>query len=300
MADVLNIKNLKVSLNISWSPIDYNSIYYIISNAVNTSAITISVSPYTYNLLSEADFELATSKNITIAVITTNYVEDKRLSAIASKADKLYVDEQIAAIGKEDLKEKDLVVTYADGSSNRKATHSVSEIKAAFNNGQSIVFVKQGENLNLLEVTDDFATFYIIYLNTNNKVQQKIVALSGYDVIVEQDDTYDYVTKDNLKSYYSKTEVDTKIADLVNSAPETLDTLGELATALQENEEVTAALNQAIADKANKTEALLKTEQTLTDEELAQVHSNLKVIGEEDTLILCAGTAAEFIEQNAE
>ena len=84
----LYIKNLKVNLNISWSPVDYNSIYYIISAATNTNKITISVSPYTYNLLSESDFELATSKNITIALLTGNYVEDKRLSAITNKADK--------------------------------------------------------------------------------------------------------------------------------------------------------------------------------------------------------------------
>ena len=83
----LYIKNLKVSLNISWSPIDYDSIYYIISAAANTNAITISVSPYTYNLLSTSDFELATSKNITIALITTNYVEDRRLSAITITGD---------------------------------------------------------------------------------------------------------------------------------------------------------------------------------------------------------------------
>ena len=84
----LYIKNLKVNLNISWSPVDYNSISYIISAAANTNKITISVSPYTYNLLSQSDFDLAASKNITIALITTNYVEDKRLSDIANKADK--------------------------------------------------------------------------------------------------------------------------------------------------------------------------------------------------------------------
>ena len=84
----LYITNLKVNLNISWSPIDYDSIYYIISEAANESAITISVSPHTYNLLSESDFELATSKNITIALLTTNYIEDKRLSNIENKADK--------------------------------------------------------------------------------------------------------------------------------------------------------------------------------------------------------------------
>lgn len=84
----LYIKNLKVNLNISWSPIDYDSISYIISAAANTSAIRISVSPYTYNLLQASDFELAASKNITIELLTTNYVEDKRLGEIANKANK--------------------------------------------------------------------------------------------------------------------------------------------------------------------------------------------------------------------
>lgn len=89
----LYIKNLKVNLNVSWSPLNYESIYFIISTAANTKKITISVSPYTYNLLGSADFELAASKNIVIELLTANYVEDKRLSDIANKADKTYVDE---------------------------------------------------------------------------------------------------------------------------------------------------------------------------------------------------------------
>lgn len=133
----LYISNLKVGLNISWSPIDYDSIYHIVSQAANTSKITISVSPYTYNLLDTTILELAANKNITIELITTNYAEDKRLSDIVNKADKTYVDEQVA--------------------------------------------------------------------------------------------------------------------NLVGSAPETLNTIGELATALQENEEVIEVLNQAITVKADTT-----------------------------------------------
>jgi hypothetical protein len=94
----LFIKNLSVNLNISWSPINYESIKFIISSAANTKTITISVSPYTYNLLSPADFELAANKNITIELITTNYVEDRRLSEISNKADKNYVDEKITSL----------------------------------------------------------------------------------------------------------------------------------------------------------------------------------------------------------
>ena len=98
----LYIKNLKVNLNVSWSPLNYESIYFIISTAANTKKITISVSPYTYNLLSQSDFDLAKSKNITIELLTVNYVEDKRLSDIAKKADKTYVDEIASKIPTDD------------------------------------------------------------------------------------------------------------------------------------------------------------------------------------------------------
>ena len=52
----------------------------------------------------------------------------------------------------------------------------------------------------------------------------------------------------------AKSYTDTEVAALVNSAPETLDTLGELATAFKENEDVVAALDQAITTKANATD----------------------------------------------
>lgn len=48
--------------------------------------------------------------------------------------------------------------------------------------------------------------------------------------------------------------VNTEVANLVNSAPETLDTLGELATALKENSDIVDILNSAITNKADKSE----------------------------------------------
>lgn len=44
------------------------------------------------------------------------------------------------------------------------------------------------------------------------------------------------------------------IATLIDSAPETLDTIGEIAAELNKNQNVVDALNTAIADKANKSE----------------------------------------------
>ena len=50
-----------------------------------------------------------------------------------------------------------------------------------------------------------------------------------------------------------KTYTDEQVANLINSAPETLDTLGELATAFQNNQEVIEVLNKSIAEKATQT-----------------------------------------------
>lgn len=47
---------------------------------------------------------------------------------------------------------------------------------------------------------------------------------------------------------------DRKIADLINGAPSTLDTLGEIATAMNTNKSVVEALDAAIGTKANQVE----------------------------------------------
>ena len=50
----------------------------------------------------------------------------------------------------------------------------------------------------------------------------------------------------NTKGY-----IDKKINDLVNGAPETMDTLKEIADAMEENADVVEALNNAIGTKAS-------------------------------------------------
>lgn len=75
----LYIQNLKTSINVSWSPLENDSLSYIIGNAANTSAITISLSPYTYHRLTEDIISEAAAKNITLALIGTNYTDDGRL-----------------------------------------------------------------------------------------------------------------------------------------------------------------------------------------------------------------------------
>ena len=55
---------------------------------------------------------------------------------------------------------------------------------------------------------------------------------------------------------YTKSEVDEKVSGLINGAPETADTLKELADLISENEDAVGLLNAAIGNKANKATTL--------------------------------------------
>lgn len=66
---------------------------------------------------------------------------------------------------------------------------------------------------------------------------------------------------DNAKTE-AKGYTDEKIADLINGAPTTLDTLKEIADAMAESEDVVEALNEAIGTKANATHKHTKSDIT--------------------------------------
>ena len=70
------------------------------------------------------------------------------------------------------------------------------------------------------------------------------------------------------------TYVDTKVANLVNSAPTTLDTLGEVATAIQNNASVVEALNSSIGNKANVSDlTALATRVSTTESNITSLQS---------------------------
>lgn len=68
----LYIKNLKVNINVSWSPISQQSLEFILHNAANTNTITITLSPYTYLRLTDSNKELAANKNIFLELNESN------------------------------------------------------------------------------------------------------------------------------------------------------------------------------------------------------------------------------------
>ena len=58
----------------------------------------------------------------------------------------------------------------------------------------------------------------------------------------------------------SKSYTDTKIANLINGAPTTLDTLGEIAAAMEENQDVVEALDAAMGTKASTSDLISHTD----------------------------------------
>ena len=59
---------------------------------------------------------------------------------------------------------------------------------------------------------------------------------------------------ENDSNYQTAQDVDNRIQDLINAAPAELDTLGEIATALKDNESAVGAITSELANKANKSE----------------------------------------------
>ena len=244
----LYIKNLKVNLNISWSPINYESIHFIIAKAANENAIIISVSPYTYNLLSPSDFDLAASKNITIELITNNYVEDRRLGEIANKADKSYVDDEIAGLvnsAPETLdtigelatafsenkdvvdilnesivnKQNKNVIVYRD-STTKKASMTAPEVMKKVRAGENVYYTTNlsGGTLHpYLEGADTGVFFYSNYID-NDRVVGTGILISADGTITNEayelehlKDTVIHITsaeRNKWNDTYSKTETD--------------------------------------------------------------------------------------------
>lgn len=95
---------------------------------------------------------------------------------------------------------------------------------------------------------------------TNQSIKNAFARMREHIIIALDEKVNKEVFNNTLNDYYLKTEadtlhtelhdyVDTEVAALVNAAPETLDTLGELAAAFKENKEVVETLDEAITNK---------------------------------------------------
>ena len=90
-------------------------------------------------------------------------------------------------------------------------------------------------------------------------------------------DYEDLINKPYIPSYDNvptKDYIDEKLSDLVNSAPETLDTLGEIASALEENEDVISTLNSVVSNKVDKVAGKGLSTNDFTNEDKTNLEEN--------------------------
>ena len=121
---------------------------------------------------------------------------------------------------------------------------------------------------NIYEVVDEAARNGVSNLNTlvgNTSVKSQIDSAIEHKADDEHTHTANEVGADPSGSAANalssaKSYTDTKISDLINSAPTTLDTLGEIATAMKENDNVVSALDTAVGTKANASDLTSHTE----------------------------------------
>lgn len=105
-----------------------------------------------------------------------------------------------------------------------------------------------GESVNAVQnkvVNEALAGKVPVTRTINGKPLSNNVTLAASDVGADADGSADSALSE-AKSY-----TDTKISALVNSAPDTLDTLGELATAMTENQDAIESLNAIASSKAD-------------------------------------------------
>ena len=88
----------------------------------------------------------------------------------------------------------------------------------------------------------------------------------------------------NLAGYATETYVDGKVADLVDSAPEALNTLGELATALENHEDAYDALLEVVGNKATNTD--LENLKSELSESIVSESNEWKVVDSNGNIVM--------------
>ncbi len=164
---------------------------------------------------------------------------------------------------------KDELTDGLGGKANSSHTHSIGNIT----NLQSTLDGKLGVSANA-ESASKWATARTITLSGDASGSVSIDGSENKTLTVTvADDSHNHIISnvDGLQSALdgkastssvetalatAKSYTDTAVANLVDSAPETLNTIGEVAAALQANEDVTDALNEAIGSKANASEVV--------------------------------------------
>lgn len=171
-------------------------------------------------------------------------MSDTSDNAVENRVIKAYVDGEVKSVA-------DLLASmwYLDDDGNVRTKHNVVIEGDTSSGGEGEDTPSAGLDKEQLQA----------YLDEHRYVTEDDIAGLIPDVDLTGYATEEYV-RNQLSPYATKTDVSTAIANLVNGAPTTLDTLKEIADALAENEDVVDALEAAIGTKANASDVYTKSQ----------------------------------------
>ena len=115
---------------------------------------------------------------------------------------------------------------------------------------------------------------YYTEAEINTKLNGKQDIISDLETIISGATLGATALQSIPEEYATKTYVGEEVSKLVGSAPETLNTLEELAQALDNNADIVSVLNDAIANKANVDDLSAYTTNALHEELKAEVEEN--------------------------
>lgn len=221
--------------------------------------------PDVSNFTTHEDVEEAISQIEIPEVDLSEYAKKNELPSTVGLATEEFVQKKIAEAELSD-KEVDLSSYYTKSESDEKIANAINELGLS----DYVTEEELQQALNEIQIpsTDGLASEEYVQ---NQIAQIQIPSTEGLateqyvDKNIAAIDLSKYATKDEIPSiegFATEEYVRTHISNLINSAPETLDTLGEIALAIENNQEVVDALNEAIGGKADK---------TYVDEAIAQI-----------------------------
>lgn len=126
---------------------------------------------------------------------------------------------------------------------------------------QSLIKCYDAENVTIQYDEKTYATAEALHQHIINKdnphhTSKEQIGLENVDDTSDMDKPVSTAQQAAIDGAYQQATgyTDQQIADLINGAPSTLDTLGEIAQAMKDNENVVGALDQAIGTKASQAE----------------------------------------------
>ena len=129
---------------------------------------------------------------------------------------------------------------------------------------------------------------------TTDFSSEKMTATNAQDAI---DELYEKISETGTGS---NKYTDQKIAELVNSAPETMNTLKELSDAIEEHQDVTDALDAAITNKVDKVDGKGLSTNDFTDTYQSNVDGNTTARHTHSNMTVLNNTTASYTTEEKE